>query len=34
LEERRARHAAMLDVMRRNSLEAWRDRFLSDLMMV
>jgi trehalose 6-phosphate synthase len=34
LEERQARHAAMLDVMRRNSLEAWRDRFLADLMMV
>jgi trehalose 6-phosphate synthase len=31
IEERRARHAAMLDVMRRNSLDAWRDRFLADL---
>ena len=31
IEERRARHAAMLDVMRRNSLDAWRDRFLGDL---
>jgi len=31
IEERRARHAAMLDVMRRNSLDAWRDRFVGDL---
>jgi trehalose 6-phosphate synthase len=31
IEERRARHAAMLDVMRRNSLDAWRDRFIADL---
>ena len=31
IEERRGRHAAMLDVMRRNSLEAWRDRFTADL---
>ncbi len=31
IEERRARHAAMLDVMRRNSLAAWRDRFTADL---
>ncbi len=31
LEERQARHAAMLEVMRRNSLDAWRDRFLTDL---
>jgi len=31
LAERRRRHAAMLRVMRRNSLDAWRDRFVSDL---
>ncbi len=31
IEERRGRHAAMLDVMRRNSLAAWRDRFTADL---
>ncbi len=31
IEERRARHAAMLDVMRRNSLDVWRDRFVGDL---
>lgn len=31
LAERRERHAAMLDVMRRNSLDAWRDRFEADL---
>jgi trehalose 6-phosphate synthase len=31
LAERRQRHAAMLAVMRRNSLERWRDRFVSDL---
>jgi trehalose 6-phosphate synthase len=30
-EERRERHAAMLKVMRRNSLDAWRDRFEADL---
>ncbi len=30
-EERRARHASLLEVMRRNSLDAWRDRFLGDL---
>jgi trehalose 6-phosphate synthase len=30
-EERRERHAAMLAVMRRNSLDAWRDRFVADL---
>ncbi|HEX5328038.1 MAG TPA: trehalose-6-phosphate synthase [Acetobacteraceae bacterium] len=30
-DERRDRHAAMLQVMRRNSLEAWRDRFVADL---
>ncbi|MEJ0016182.1 MAG: alpha,alpha-trehalose-phosphate synthase (UDP-forming) [Acetobacteraceae bacterium] len=29
--ERRERHAAMLSVMRRNSLDAWRDRFVADL---
>ncbi|EFH10377.1 alpha,alpha-trehalose-phosphate synthase (UDP-forming) [Teichococcus cervicalis] len=31
LAERQARHAAMLAVMRRNSLERWRDRFEGDL---
>ena len=31
LAERRQRHAAMLKVMRRNSLDAWRDRFEADL---
>jgi trehalose 6-phosphate synthase len=31
LEERQERHAAMMAVMRRNSLERWRDRFESDL---
>ncbi|MDJ0388299.1 alpha,alpha-trehalose-phosphate synthase (UDP-forming) [Roseomonas sp. E05] len=31
LEERRERHAAMLQVMRHNSLERWRDRFVADL---
>jgi trehalose 6-phosphate synthase len=30
-DERRERHAAMLQVMRRNSLDAWRDRFQADL---
>jgi trehalose 6-phosphate synthase len=30
-DERRERHAAMLAVMRRNSLDAWRDRFETDL---
>jgi trehalose 6-phosphate synthase len=30
-DERRERHAAMLQVMRRNSLDAWRDRFVADL---
>ncbi len=30
-DERRERHAAMLRVMRRNSLDAWRDRFVADL---
>ncbi len=31
LAERRQRHGAMLKVMRRNSLDAWRDRFEADL---
>jgi trehalose 6-phosphate synthase len=31
LAERRQRHAAMIRVMRRNSLDAWRDRFEADL---
>jgi trehalose 6-phosphate synthase len=31
VEERRERHQAMLAVMRRNSLEQWRDRFEADL---
>lgn len=31
IEERRERHSAMLAVMRRNSLERWRDRFVEDL---
>jgi trehalose 6-phosphate synthase len=31
VEERRERHAAMLRVMRHNSLERWRDRFVGDL---
>jgi trehalose 6-phosphate synthase len=31
LAERRQRHAAMMRVMRRNSLDAWRDRFEADL---
>jgi trehalose 6-phosphate synthase len=30
-DERRERHTAMLAVMRRNSLDAWRDRFVADL---
>ena len=30
-EERRERHQAMMAVMRRNSLERWRDRFEADL---
>src|SRR3984957_3193424 len=29
--ERRERHVAMLGVMRRNSLDVWRDRFVADL---
>ena len=31
LAERRERHAEMVAVLRRNSLAAWRDRFLADL---
>ena len=31
VEERQERHQAMLAVMRRNSLEQWRDRFEADL---
>ena len=31
VEERQERHQAMLAVMRRNSLEQWRDRFVADL---
>jgi trehalose 6-phosphate synthase len=31
LGERRERHAEMMAVLRRNSLSAWRDRFLADL---
>ena len=31
LEERQERHAAMMTVMRRNSLDVWRDRFTGDL---
>ncbi len=31
LEERRARHAAMLDVLTTNTLDRWRDRFTADL---
>jgi trehalose 6-phosphate synthase len=31
LEERQERHASMMKVMRRNSLDAWRDRFTADL---
>jgi len=31
LEERRERHEAMVAVMRRNSLQRWRDRFETDL---
>jgi trehalose 6-phosphate synthase len=31
LEERQERHRAMLMVMRENSLERWRDRFVADL---
>jgi trehalose 6-phosphate synthase len=31
VEERRERHASMMAVMRRNSLDKWRDRFTADL---
>jgi trehalose 6-phosphate synthase len=31
VEERRERHRSMLEVMRRNSLDVWRDRFVADL---
>jgi trehalose 6-phosphate synthase len=31
LAERRERHGEMIAVLRRNSLSAWRDRFLGDL---
>ena len=31
LDERRERHAEMMTALRRNSLSAWRDRFLADL---
>jgi len=31
LEERRSRHADMVRVMRENSLDRWRDRFVADL---
>ncbi len=31
LPERRERHAALTEALRRNSLERWRDRFLADL---
>jgi trehalose 6-phosphate synthase len=31
VEERQERHQAMLTVMRKNSLEQWRDRFEADL---
>jgi trehalose 6-phosphate synthase len=31
LEERRARHAALLDVLRRNDIGAWRARFIATL---
>jgi trehalose 6-phosphate synthase len=34
LEERKERHASMIEVLRRNSLAAWRDRFLGDLAQV
>jgi trehalose 6-phosphate synthase len=30
-DERQERHRSMLSVMRRNSLDAWRDRFVADL---
>ena len=31
LDERRSRHAAMMEVLRANTLVAWRERFLTDL---
>jgi trehalose 6-phosphate synthase len=31
LDERRARHDAMMDVLRRHTIAAWRDRFLETL---
>jgi trehalose 6-phosphate synthase len=31
IEERKERHAAMIAVMKENSLERWRDRFQADL---
>ena len=31
VEERQERHRAMMAMMRRNSLEQWRDRFVADL---
>lgn len=31
LDERRARHAAMMDVLRRHTIAGWRDRFLETL---
>jgi trehalose 6-phosphate synthase len=31
IEERQERHAAMIEVMKENSLERWRDRFQADL---
>ena len=31
LDERRARHAAMLEVLRRNDIRAWRERFVAAL---
>jgi trehalose 6-phosphate synthase len=30
-DERRARHAALLDVLRRNDIDAWRERFVAAL---
>ena len=31
LDERRSRHAAMMEILRANTIVAWRERFLSDL---
>lgn len=31
IDERRARHSAMMDILHRNSLDLWRDRFLDAL---